>query len=90
MIKNTGRKKLKPITNMRTQDEAIEVSEIAEQAPEIVEQLQRSRGRHTIMKKKRHEERHVENPRENDTHTSTLFLPILDPFLYRSHLCNSI
>ncbi|KAF2555870.1 hypothetical protein F2Q68_00016981 [Brassica cretica] len=43
-----GRKELKPIANMRTQDEAIEVSEIAEQETEIAEQLQKSRGRLTI------------------------------------------
>ena len=43
-----GRKELKFIVNKRTQDEAIEVSEIAEQETDIAEQLQKSRGRLTI------------------------------------------
>ncbi|KAF3569963.1 hypothetical protein F2Q69_00060455 [Brassica cretica] len=43
-----GRKELKSIANIQTQDEAIEVSEIAEQDTEIAKQLQKSRGRLTI------------------------------------------
>ncbi|KAF2620917.1 hypothetical protein F2Q68_00040466 [Brassica cretica] len=48
VIKDMDRKELKPIANIRTQDEAIEVSEIAEQEMEIAEQLQKSRGRLSI------------------------------------------
>ena len=48
-----GRKELKPIANIRTQDEAIEVSEIAEQDTEIAKQLQKARGRLTIKKEER-------------------------------------
>ena len=55
---------------------------------EIAEQLRTSREQHAIRRSRRIRKRHVENPRESYTHTSTLFSSIFRFFsLKRSH-CN--
>ncbi|KAF3515443.1 hypothetical protein DY000_02058468 [Brassica cretica] len=80
-IKVMGLKEPKPIASDRAQKRRSRGPGNRGVVPEIAEQLRRSRSRLTIYRKeKRHEEGHVENPRENYTLTSILFPPVLRLF----------
>ncbi|KAF3553754.1 hypothetical protein F2Q69_00016825 [Brassica cretica] len=65
-----SRKELKPIASNRVRKRRSRGPGDREAVPEIAEQLRRSRGRLTVRKESRHEEGHIENPRESYT---TLF-----------------
>ena len=55
---------------------------------EITEQLRTSREQHVIRRSRHIWKRHVENPRESYTHTSTLFSSIFRSFLLKRSRCN--